>query len=138
MRAYLDSSILLRRIFGEPGMLSEPRGLEYVVSSEILKIECFRTLDRMRISLSLDEDDVSRRSAAIHRTLRRVRVIRFTGKISERAMQPFPTLLRTPDAIHLSSALLFRQEEAADLTFLTHDSEFARAARAMGFEVQGS
>ncbi|MBI2605819.1 MAG: type II toxin-antitoxin system VapC family toxin [Deltaproteobacteria bacterium] len=138
MRAYLDSSVLLRRIFGEPGMLAEPSGLEYVASSEILKIECFRTLDRMRISLKLDDDDISRRSEAVHVALRRIRLIRFTHAVSERAMQPFPTLLRTLDAIHLSSAILWREKQAPDLAFFTHDSELARAARAMGFPISGA
>lgn len=137
MKAYLDSSVLLRRIFGEPGALSEQKGLEYVVASEILKIECFRSIDRMRIALKLGDDEISRRSEAVHTALRRIRLVRFTRAVSERAMQPFPTLLRSLDAIHLSSALLWKEKEASDLAFLTHDLELARAARAMGFSVIG-
>jgi predicted nucleic acid-binding protein len=137
MRIYLDSSVLLRRVFGEPGSLNEPKNLEYVVSSEILRIECLRTLDRMRIALPLVDEEIVRRSEAIHTMLRRVRTIRFTRTISERAAQPFPTQLRTLDAIHLSSALLWREKEAVDLVVYTHDQELARAARAMGFGVVG-
>ena len=51
-----------------------------------------------------------------------------------RAAEPFPTLVRTLDAIHLASALLAR-EQIPDLRFATHDDELGLAARAVGFDL---
>jgi len=41
------------------------------------------------------------------------------------------------DALHLASALLWRERRAAELLFATHDPRQARAARALGFDCVG-
>ena len=41
------------------------------------------------------------------------------------------------DAIHLATALQFREHEQPDLMFATHDRQQGRAALAMGFQVIG-
>lgn len=56
--------------------------------------------------------------------------------ILQRAAEPFPTLLRSLDAIHLATALGLR-ERSEDLHFATHDAELASAARAVGLPVEG-
>ena len=53
-----------------------------------------------------------------------------------RAAEPFPTALGTLDAIHLSSALLVR-DQIPDLVVATHDRELATAAHSVGFRVAG-
>jgi hypothetical protein len=57
--------------------------------------------------------------------------------VLDRAAEPFPTGLASLDAIHLSSALLAR-EQIEGLPLATHDHELATAARAVGFEVHGA
>ena len=57
--------------------------------------------------------------------------------VLERAAEPFPTIVGSLDAIHLTSALLVRDEFDA-LTLATHDRELAIAARAEGFRVHGA
>jgi hypothetical protein len=47
--------------------------------------------------------------------------------------QPMATAVKTLDALHLASALLFQERRGASLTFATHDVQQATAARAMGF-----
>lgn len=54
------------------------------------------------------------------------------------ASEPFPTAVKTSDAIHLASAKLWRQKYAEDLVFITHDKQQAIAAQALGFEVEGA
>ena len=49
-----------------------------------------------------------------------------------------PTVVKTLDAIHLASALLFAQYREAGLVFGTHDRGQATAARALGFMVVGA
>jgi predicted nucleic acid-binding protein len=56
---YLDSSALLRLILREPGALdlADLARCESILSSELLAVECPRTLDRLRLqgSLSVEE-----------------------------------------------------------------------------------
>lgn len=137
MKAYIDSSVILRIIFGEKDALALPQDLDVFASSEILRIECFRTLDRMQRALKMTEDDVTTRYAALHSTLRHLSFIKLTDTISKRACEAFPVVLKTLDAIHLSSAILWQQQEPAEILFLTHDLQLSKAAISLGFKVLG-
>jgi predicted nucleic acid-binding protein len=137
MKAYVDSSVVLRIIFGEPNPLQMPKQLEYTLASEILKIECFRSIDRMRHALRLADEDVAERSALLHQAIRTIRFVKLADEIAERASQAFPTTIKTLDAIHLATAIHWQQNESISVTFLTHDEQLGRSARAMGFEVLG-
>ncbi len=46
-----------------------------------------------------------------------------------------PTVVKTLDAIHLASAILFTEQFENDLLFAMHDRSQAIAARSLGFEV---
>lgn len=50
---------------------------------------------------------------------------------------PMATAVRTLDAIHLASALLFRERKGTAIVFATHDAQQATAARALGFACLG-
>jgi hypothetical protein len=58
--------------------------------------------------------------------------------VLRRASEPFPTPLGALDAIHLSTALLWRDGTGAPLTMTTHERPLATAARASGFTVTGA
>ncbi|MEA2025990.1 MAG: type II toxin-antitoxin system VapC family toxin [Chloroflexota bacterium] len=134
MNVYLDSSIVLRIALGEPAALRDWSNITNPVSSELTRIECLRTIDRARVQRRLDEPAVSRVRADLLRTIDTFTLIELDGAVKARAAEPFPTLLRTLDAIHLASALLAR-ERIEGLLFATHDRELEIAARSMGFEV---
>jgi hypothetical protein len=75
--------------------------------------------------------------AALARIERAVAGIRLTRLVLGRAALPMSTPVKTLDALHLASALLWRERRDADLVFATHDPRQARAARALGFECVG-
>jgi predicted nucleic acid-binding protein len=58
--------------------------------------------------------------------------------ILRRAGQPLLVPLRALDAIHVATAVVYRERRAPDLVFATHDRRQARAAAALGFEVIGA
>jgi hypothetical protein len=58
--------------------------------------------------------------------------------ILSRASEPFPTPLGTLDALHLATALVWRDRMEQQLVMATHDEGLATAARAFGIEVLGS
>lgn len=135
MKAYIDSSVLLRVIFGESNALTFPKNITEFIASEILKIECFRTIDRISHTLNLSEDEVANRHAGLHKAIRSIRLIKLSDEISQKSCDSFPITLKTLDAIHLSTAILWRQFEKKDILFLTHDDQLSKAARSLGFEV---
>lgn len=138
MTCYLDASAILRVIFGERGRLREWRRIVRGVTSSLARTECLRTIDRARLRPGLSDEEVSRRREALFAVYDRLEVVRLTEAVLERAAQPLPTLLGTLDAIHLGSALLWRESTGRDLSFATHDAQLATAARAMGLTVLGT
>jgi predicted nucleic acid-binding protein len=137
---YLDSSALLRLILREPHALdlAELRSCESIVSSEILAIEGARTLDRLRLQGSLTMDEAATRIEALRDWLEAVDLVLLQKPILARASEPFPTPLGTLDAMHLATALVWRDRMGRELTMATHDGGLAIAARAFGIPVLGS
>lgn len=137
MTVYVDSSVILRIVFGESSPLREWRRIRRAVSSQLARIECLRTIDRARIRLGLPEREVAERRAAVLEVLEGIDVVPLDSAVLRRAADPFPTTLGSLDALHLTSALQVR-ETIADLQLATHDLELATAARAVGFRVLGT
>jgi uncharacterized protein len=134
--AYVDTSVLLRIVLGEPKPLREWGKIESALSSELIRVEALRSIDRARVLLRLDDTDVAERRAGVLELLSGFRLARIDRRVIERAADPFPTLLRTLDAIHLATADLIRRT-TKDLVFATHDRELGTAARAIGLRVIG-
>ena len=136
MNVYVDSSVLLRIVLNEPGALRQWRRITRPLASELIRLECRRTIDRARIRERLTDEAVALRRAAVLEVLDTFDIVPLDTLVLERAAEPFPTLLSSLDAIHLATALLARAQ-VGDLRFATHDGELATAARAIGFEVFG-
>lgn len=137
MNVYVDSSVVLRVVLGERNRLRTWSKITNAVSSELIRLECLRTIDRARIRLDLQDKQIANHRAEVLETLDTFNLIALDSVILGRAADPFPTLLGSLDAIHLASALLAR-EEFEGLTLATHDDELAIAARAVGLSVYGS
>ena len=60
-----------------------------------------------------------------------------TKVVLHRASLPMATAVRTLDALHVVSALLYKERRGIDVVFATHDRSQATAARAMGLNVIG-
>ncbi len=137
MIAYVDSSVLLRVILGQPDSLHEWGTVERGVVSSLVEVECLRTLDRLRVATGLPEGDVALRREAVVRLLDSMDVVGVSTPILRRASQPFPVALGTLDALHLATALVWRDSVGLDLVMATHDGALGIAARAMGLVVVG-
>jgi predicted nucleic acid-binding protein len=135
---YVDTSVLLRAVLGQRGALSGSVEAGKSITSALARVECLRTLDRLRLEENLSDDEVVQRREAAFRLLGSLVLVDVTPAILDRAAQPLPTALGTLDAIHLSTALLWREAEADPVTLVTHDPALARAARACGFSVIGA
>jgi predicted nucleic acid-binding protein len=134
---YVDTSVLLRLALGELDPLPAWATTERALSSELVRVEALRTIDRARINLVLADAVVAERRAAILGLIDGLELIAVDAAVLGRSAEPFPTALGTLEAMHLSSALLAR-EAHPELAFATHDRGLAIAARAVGFQVLGA
>ena len=137
MIAYVDSSVLLRIVLGQPGRLAEWKNIVTGVASGLVEVECLRTLDRLRVAGKLSSDDVAVRREAVFRVLEGLELVELTRAVLRRAAQPMPSPLGTLDAIHLATAEMWREAKQKELLVATHDQALALAARASGFRVAG-
>lgn len=137
MTVYLDTSTVLRVVLGQPNPLPIWGKWDGACASELLGVEARRALDRLRLEGALDDDQIGAFQATLSRIERAVDAIRLTRLVLGRAALPMATPVKTLDALHLASALLWRERRTTDLVFATHDPQQARAARALGFECVG-
>jgi predicted nucleic acid-binding protein len=138
MVAYLDASVILRHLLRQPRRLAEWRLLRTPVTSRLTEVECLRTLDRLRVEGAYGEKDLAALREGVYRALASIEVVELARSILARASQPSPTSLGTLDAIHLCSALAWRERTGKHLAFATHDAALALAARANGLHVIGA
>ncbi len=132
----MDSSVLLRVVLGEPHRLAIWPEITNPVSSELIRLECLRTIDRARVRLGLDDRQIANYRADVLEAIDAFSLVALDSVVLERAAEPFPTALGSLDAVHLASALLVR-ESLDGLAFATHDDELGTAALAIGFQVHG-
>jgi predicted nucleic acid-binding protein len=137
MIAYVDASVLLRVALGQPDALPDWQYIDHGVASAVVATECLRTLDRLRLRAGLTDAEVARRRATLLALIASLELVDIDSAVLDRAAQPMPTELGTLDAIHLATALLWKDQMQADLTMATHDTALALGAQAHGLPVVG-
>jgi predicted nucleic acid-binding protein len=138
MIAYLDASVVLRLVLGERGRLAEWQDLERAVASALTEVECLRTLDRLTRNGALSAEELAERRTAVYRLLEACEVVDVARPVLRRASESFPTPLGTLDAVHLATALLWRDTTGSPLILATHDKALRTAGVSVGFEVIGA
>ena len=138
MTAYVDTSALLRVVLREPGSIDDLQGFGRLVSSELLAVESARTINRLRLQGSLTTDEAAFRLQRVGEWVDAVDLVLLRATVLRRAAEPLPTPLGTLDAIHLATALVWRDRVGALPLMVTHDAALATAARAFGFDVRGA
>jgi predicted nucleic acid-binding protein len=135
---YVDTSAFLRLVLAEAGALAELSSSEGLVSSELLAVESFRTIDRMRLQGALSPEEAASRRATVADWLEAVDLVLLQQPILARASEPLPTALGTLDALHLATALVWRDRIRQPLVMATHDAGLALGARSFGLHVLGA
>ncbi len=80
--------------------------------------ESLRTLDRLRLRANLADAEVASRRATILQLIASLEVVEIDAVVLDRAAQPMPTELGTLDAIHLATALLWKEMSRVASGFL--------------------
>ncbi len=123
MNVYVDSSIVMRRLRWEAAPLRAWGEWDSAYASVLLRVEIFRTIDRIRLSGRLDDYGVSEMLSHARTMLDAIALVPLSDPILERASQSFLTSLGTLGALHLATALRLIEVGGIDLIFLS-DREF--------------
>lgn len=138
MIAYAESSAVLAWLLGEPAGADVRRlleGAERVVSSTLTQVECARALARGVGSERLGRGDELAALRLMDEAATAWVTLEMSGRVLARARAPFPVEpVRTLDALHLATAVAFR-EELPDLVVLSLDERVRANAEAMGITV---
>ena len=137
MIAYLDTSVLLRIVLREAGALEDLRAYDALVSSELIAVESARTIDRLRIQGALTAAEAAQRIRTVNEWLEAVDLVLLRPPVLSRASEPMPSPVGTLDALHLATALVWRDRIGPLPEMATHDTALAAAARAFGFDIRG-
>ncbi len=124
MALYLDSSALVKLIVREPE--SEALRRHVAASSQVTSV---LALVEVRRSVSRRTPAADERTTAV---LARPALMPLSNAVVDRAARLRPLEVRTPDAIHLASALVLAEELEG---FVTYDLRQAEAAEALGLPV---
>lgn len=135
---YLDSSAVMRWIFRSPGYFKSFKGWSESVSSILLSIECYRTLDRLRLEGKLDDEEVTQARLQVQNIADSLQIVSIDDAVAALAQTSFPTVVKSLDAIHLATALLWQDQTNERLTIVSHDKQFCNACAAMRMSVYAS
>lgn len=120
---YLDTSVALAHLFAEDRRPPAELWAEDLISSRLLDYELWTRIHAR--DLAVTHGDLARLLLA------RVARLKLSEEVLERALDPFPSAVRTLDALHLAS-MVFLRERGREITLATYDSRLAGTARAMG------
>lgn len=137
MIAYIDTSALLRIVLREPGALEDLRTYDGLVSSELIAVESGRTIDRLRLQGALTTEEAAARLRVVNEWLEAIDLVLVRPPVLSRASEPLPMPLGTLDALHLATALIWRDRIGPLPTMATHDTALGLAAQSFGFDVRG-
>jgi hypothetical protein len=136
MIGYVDSSVVLRELLQQPASLPLPP-LSKAFSSALLKVECLRTVDRLRLTGAIGDDQLVDLVGQIGEKCRMLHLVDISADILSVAGRSLPVVLGTLDAIHLATALSIGASEEEQPILLTHDHQLGLAGKSMGLRVMG-
>ncbi len=121
---YLDTSVVLARLFAENR--SPPDGFwsQTLVASRLLEFEVFSRVHARGAATRYAED--------ARQLVDRVNLLEMSAAVLGRALRPFVRPVRTLDALHLATMHFLRGQGLA-LVLATYDQRLAAAAISEGF-----
>ncbi len=128
---YFDTSAFLKLYVKERGSSKALKTAKrhHLLSSSVLSLECRSALARRRRDGDMDEREFGKILKNLAAGLASVETVRITDEVLKRAEEvTLRSTARTLDAIHIASALLFRDTTGIDLAFVTSDKKQCEAA----------
>lgn len=122
---YLDSSVLLAQLLHEERRPPPSLWREELVSSRLLEYEAWVRLHARGLATA--------NRPAIEAALLEIELIELTPVVLRRALEPFPTPLRTLDALHVST-IEYLRGIGQFIRLASYDQRLLAAAATLGIE----
>ena len=119
---YLDTSVALAHLLSEDRIPPEAIWDEPLVSSRLLEYELWIRIHARRLGESHGE--------LVRLLVGRLALLELMPPVLARAREPFPTSVRTLDALHLASIEFLRGQGQA-VRLATYDQRMRKASRAL-------
>jgi predicted nucleic acid-binding protein len=119
---YLDTSVALAHLLAEDQSPPERLWGEPLISSRILAYEIWIRIHDRKLARSHGDH--------VRELLGRVSLVELAPPVLVRALEPFPTPVRTLDAVHLASIEFLRAHSQA-VRLASYDARMTAAARAL-------
>lgn len=120
---YLDTSIALAHLLGEPRRPSDSLWQSPLIASRLVQYELWTRLNARGLGATHGDD--------VRELLSAIALVELAPPVLARALEPFPVRVSTSDAVHLAT-LLFVQGEGPALLLATYDDRLAEAAAKLG------
>jgi len=121
---YVDTSVVLAQLLAEDRRPHDTLWGEPLISSRILEYEVWNRLHARNLGESHGE--------AARLLIGRFAILELVPPVLARALQPFPSPVRTLDALHLASADFIRQQ-GQSVKIASYDKRLLDAARRLNF-----
>jgi len=119
---YLDSSVALAHLLAEDRRPPDALWREPLIASRLLEYELWNRIHARGLSRSHGEE--------ARALIGRVALIELASPVLARALEPFPTPLRTLDALHMAS-LEFLRGRGLTVELASYDERMLAAAQAL-------
>ncbi|HEY3354974.1 MAG TPA: PIN domain-containing protein [Polyangia bacterium] len=123
---YLDTSVALAHLLAEDRCPAPTLWGQSLVSSRLLEHEAWTRLHALHLGASHAEP--------LRALLGRVALLELAPPVLARALEPFPTPVRTLDALHLAS-IEFLRGQGQEVLLASYDDRLLAAARKLGVPV---
>jgi predicted nucleic acid-binding protein len=124
---YLDTSVAVAQLFVEDRRPPASLWRERLVSSRLLAYELWTRLHGRRLVRSHGE--------SARELLAQVAFLELSPAVLTRALEPFPTPVRTLDALHLAS-LDYLRSQRVTVSLATYDARMLAAARRLEIPIE--
>ena len=108
------------------GRIDDSLWQEELTASRLLQYEIWNRLNARRLARSHGED--------ARALIDGIALIELSPPVLERALEPFPTPVRTLDSLHLAS-IEFLRDQGQTIELASYDKRLTKAARALGISV---
>lgn len=123
---YLDTSVVLAQLLAEDRVPPPELWRQVLVSSRLLEYEVWTRIHARRLGGSHGE--------AVRSVLGRIGFLELAPPVLARALEPFPSPVRTLDALHLAS-MEFLRNHGQRVVLASYDEGQVAAARRLKVEV---
>jgi predicted nucleic acid-binding protein len=123
---YVDTSVILAQLFAEDRVPPVELWEDVLVSSRLAVYETWTRVHARQLASSHGEQ--------VRLLFGRIALVELAPPVLARALEPFPSPVRTLDALHLAS-IDFLRAQSQSVTIATYDERLRNAAGALGVSI---